>query len=111
MSYIPTIAFMWYGRGYSRVLYIPTAISLRLFSNGREIPEGNRNDKITSINHLISTFCSKPNRREDELLDEVFDDIGKMPGCMEDYIEYDAVVDLGEVPSGMAIVQWYVRSV
>ena len=104
---------MWYGRGYSRVLYIPTAISLRLFSNGREIPVDSRtnHDNITSINHLISTFCSKPNRHEDDLLDEVFDEIGKMPGCMEDYIEYDAVVDLGEVPSGMAVVQWYVRSV
>ncbi len=59
---------------------------------------------------MISVFCSDPTKEEDDLLTDVFDEIGDIPGCMEDYVEFEVAVGLGDIPAGMAVVQWYVRS-
>ncbi len=140
MAYTPTIAFMWFGKGYVRTLYVPTSISLEIFSGGKVLPVASKQqpqmqihareeqeassegpspsprqilknkNKITSLNHLINVFCNEPNKEEDGLLSDVFDEIGDMPGCMEDYFEYETSVGLGDIPAGLAIAQWFVRN-
>jgi hypothetical protein len=124
MSYIPAVALLWFGPEYSRTLFIPTAVSLRLFSNGAKIPfvkpsssndaseatSKNANDGFSTFGQLTHFFETHPGKDSDDMLDEIFDHIGKIVGCVEEYIEFSKdQVALGSIPPGMAIVQWYTR--
>ena len=134
MSYIPAIAFMWFGRDYSRVLFVPTHVALTLFANGQVLPsdasdasdesdeldasyaldelnKGKPSDRVKSLVELIGRFVDS-NEADNDLFDAIYDDISKMPMCSEISCEFEhrRSVDFGDVPTGLAIAQWHVRS-
>ncbi len=116
MSYIPAVAFIWYGRNYSRTLFVPTRVLLCLFQSApvTGLPAGDDLDdsveKVGSLGEMTARFVAG-DPRDNQLFDVLFDDVSKMALCSEEYCEYDddnAVV-MPDIPPGMAIVQWHAR--
>ena len=101
MSYTPAIAFFWVGPNWSRTLFVPITVTHTMFRVHRGY-----NPWFEDLKHLVTFFTDRDD--PDNVLDETFDDIGKMPGCVEDYIEFD-IGNMPNIPPGLAIVQWHYR--
>lgn len=112
MSYVPTIAFIWAMSDHSRTLFVPTQISLELFANGNTFPKNYKKENgVSDLNEFIDMFLYGEDR-EDVILNYIFNDLGQIPGCNQDIqsIPCTSILELGNIPSGLAVVQWYTRS-
>jgi len=120
MAYIPTIALVWVGPNWSRTLFIPAVVSLRLFSNGNTVPsilpevnaDQEQIEPFTTFGQMTHFFETRSNDNgwSNDFLDEVFDEIGKIVGCVEEYIEFsENELTFGTIPAGLAVVQWFTR--
>ena len=111
MSYIPAITLIWVGPNWSRTLFIPIVATNTMFSNGNLVPKDDEyaEDRFKTLSQLVNFFESDaPDPKN--VLDEAFDEIGKMPSCVEEYLEFDLGEPiLANIPPGLAIVSWHYR--
>jgi hypothetical protein len=87
-----------------------------MFANGAKMPSGPVTEgieKFDTWNQFVSCFDSDQNSGDqnvNEILDICFDEMGKMLGCSEDYLEFEpGNFHIAEIPPGLAITHWYSR--
>lgn len=110
-------ALMWVGPNWSRTLIVPTLIIHRMFAIGQKVPavseDIDEDDRFDTWNQFVNCFESELNQNSETvnaLLDICFDEIGKMIGCSEDYVEFSpGCFTLATLPPGLAITHWYTR--
>ena len=114
MSYIPAITLVWVGPNWSRTLFIPVSVTMPMFKNGVHIPNDSDTDLENRFKTLgqLTTFFESGLPDPVNILDETFDEIGKLPGCTEEYVEFEkGQTTLANIPPGLAIIQWHIRPV
>ena len=116
MSFTQAVALLWVGSNWSRTLFVPCTTTYRMFANGAKMPIGPLTEGIERFdtwNQFVYCFESDQNQRDrdvNEILDICFDEIGKMLGCSEDYLEFEqGHFHVASIPPGLAITHMYSR--
>lgn len=112
MSFTQAVALLWVGSNWSRTLFVPCTTTYRMFANGAKMPTGTLTqgiERFDTWNQFVSCF-ETDHQDNNEILDICFDEIGKMLGCSEDYLEFDrGCFHVAPIPPGLAITHMYSR--
>ncbi len=108
--FTPAVVLVWQGEDDARVVFMPASVCKELTSSKLQIDtltSGNWPD-VKEFQDLVNVFVECDDNR---VVNLVFDELGKLPGCVKDSIEFEhGARVLPEVPEGMAIVKWYFRT-